>query len=78
MHVLFAFPLIWLECPLICTLCPTYPNLTAISTLLFNATLISAAQVTGIKDRSQQPMCYDCTCGNKGITNSTLKFKKLL
>ena len=59
MHVLFAFPLIWLECPLICTLCPTYPNLTAISTLLFNATLISAAQVTGIKDRSQQPMCYD-------------------
>ena len=35
-YTLFSFPLIWLECPLICTLCPTYPNLTAIFTLLFN------------------------------------------
>ena len=60
MHALFLFPRIWLECPLICTLCPTYPNLTAIFTLLFNAPSLGQ-WVTWIKGRQSGLMLSNAT-----------------
>ena len=60
MHALFLFPVIWLECPLICTLCPTYPNLTAIFTLLFNAPSLGQ-WVTWIKGRQSGLMLSNAT-----------------